>query len=203
MKRAGLLGGAFNPPHEAHLKLARLALDHLGLDELRFMPTARSPHKPNEGEVSDAQRLAMLEAAIRGFDPRARVEPIELERGGTSYTADTLEALAAREPDAAWILILGSDQLPGLPKWRRAETVFRLASIAVATRPGMEAEVPAGLPLKPAAAWSGAPGELVRLPSTELDLASSAMRDELHQRRAPRGLPAPVMDLIRAGNLYP
>lgn len=203
MKRVGLLGGAFNPPHEAHLKLARLALDHLGLDELRFMPTARSPHKPNEGDIADAERLALVEAALKGFDPRARVEPIELERGGTSYTADTLEALAAREPDARWILVLGSDQLPGLPKWRRAEAVFRLASIAVAARPGMEAEPPAGLPLKAAAAWSGAPGELVALPSTGLDLASSALREDLHRHRPAHGLPAPVMDLIRARNLYP
>jgi len=203
VKRIGLLGGAFNPPHEAHLKLARLALHHLALDELRFMPSARSPHKPTPGDIADAERLALLEAAIAGFDPRARVEPIELARGGTSYTADTLEALAAREPDARWILILGSDQLPGLPKWRRAEAVFRLASLAVAERPGHAAAVPADLPLKTVAAWSGAPGELVALPSTELDLASSALREDLHRHRPAHGLPASVMDLIQARNLYP
>ncbi len=203
MKRVGLLGGAFNPPHEGHLVLARLALEHLGLDELRFMPSALSPHKPTPGDISDAQRLALLEAALAGFDPRARIEPIELDRGGTSYTADTLEALSAREPEAAWILVLGSDQLPGLPSWRRAGTVFRLASVAVAARPGLEAEPPAGLPLKAAAAWSGAPGEFVRLPSTGLALASSAMRDDLRHGRATAGLPASVEALIRSGNLYP
>ena len=203
MKRVGLLGGAFNPPHEAHLQLARLALEHLGLDELRFMPSALSPHKPTPGDITDAQRLALLEAALAGFDPRARIETLELERGGTSYTADTLEALSAREPGTAWILVLGSDQLPGLPSWRRAETVFRLASVAAAARPGLEAEPPAGLPLKAAAAWSGAPGEFVRLPSTGLALASSAMRDDLRHGRATAGLPASVEALIRSGNLYP
>lgn len=202
MKRVGLLGGAFNPPHEAHLKLARLALSHLDLDELRFVPTARSPHKPNEGEVTDAERLAMLEAALEGFDPRARVEPMELERGGTSYTADTLEALSAREPDAAWILVLGSDQLPGLPKWRRAEVVFRLASLAVAERPGQGVDIPEGLPLRPVAAWSGQPGELVRLPSTESEISSTGLRDELRHGRATAGLPAAVTRIIRSGNLY-
>lgn len=202
MRRVALLGGAFNPPHEAHLTLARLALDHLQLDELRFMPTARSPHKPNDGEVTDAQRLALLEAALVGFDPRVRIERLEVERGGTSYTADTLEALAAREPDAAWILVLGSDQLPGLPKWRRAEAVFRLASLAVAERPGQSALVPDGLPLKPVAAWSGAPGELVRLPSTESDLSSTRLRDELRHGHATAGLPEAVTRIIRAGNLY-
>lgn len=202
MRRVGLLGGAFNPPHEAHLTLARLALDHLNLDELRFMPTARSPHKPTEGEVTDAQRLALLEAALTGFDPRVRIEPIELERGGTSYTADTLEALAAREPDAAWILVLGSDQLPGLPKWRRADAVLRLASFAVARRPGQDADLPEGLPLTPVPAWSGAAGELVRLPSTESDLSSTRLRDALHHGRATPGLPEPVTRIIRSGNLY-
>ncbi|HZU52536.1 MAG TPA: nicotinate-nucleotide adenylyltransferase, partial [Holophagaceae bacterium] len=132
MKRIGLLGGAFNPPHEGHLKLARLALAHLDLDELRFVPTALSPHKPTPGAITDTQRLALLEAAIAGLEPRARIEPLELERGGTSYTADTLDTLSEREPDAAWILVLGSDQLPGLPRWHRAADVFRLASIAVA-----------------------------------------------------------------------
>ena len=202
MIRVGLLGGAFNPPHEAHLQLARLALEHLGLDELRFMPSALSPHKPTPCDISDAQRLALLKAAVAGLDPRARVEPLELERGGTSYTADTLETLAAREPEAAWILIVGSDQLPGLPKWRRAEAIFRLASVAVAARPGMEAEIPAGLPLKAVPAWSGMPGEFVALPSTELDLASSAMREDLRHSRVTSGLPASVEALIRAGNLY-
>ena len=202
MRRVGLLGGAFNPPHEAHLKLARLALAHLDLDELRFVPTARSPHKPNEGEVTDVQRLALLEAALEGLDPRVRIEPVELERGGTSYTADTLETLAAREPGAAWILVLGSDQLPGLPRWRRAEAVFRLASIAVAERPGQDAGVPEDLPLRPVSAWSGAPGELVHLPSTESGLSSSGLRDDLRHGRATAGLPASVTRIIKSGNLY-
>ena len=202
MKRVGLLGGAFNPPHEAHLKLARLALAHLDLDELRFVPTARSPHKPTPGNVTDAQRLALLEAAIAGLDSRVRIEHLELERGGTSYTADTLETLSTREPDAAWILILGSDQLPGLPRWRRAEAVFRLASIAVAERPGLPIELPANLPVRPVVQWSGTPGELVCLPPTELDLASSSLRDDLRHNRAAEGLPAPVARIIGAENLY-
>ena len=202
MKRVGLLGGAFNPPHQAHLELARLALAHLELDELRFVPTARSPHKPTPGDITDPQRLALLEAAIEGLDPRARIEPLELERGGTSYTADTLEALSGREPDAAWILVLGSDQLPGLPRWRRAETIFRLAALAVAERPGQAAAIPPDLPLRPVARWSGAPGEVVALPSTGLDLASTPLREELRHGGVVSGLPAPVARLIRSENLY-
>ncbi len=202
MIRVGLLGGAFNPPHQGHLQLARLALAHLELDELRVVPTARSPHKPTPGDITDAQRLALLTAALEGMDPRVSIDDLELTKGGTSYTANTLEMLTAQEPEAAWILILGSDQLPGLPHWHRAETVFRLASIAVAERPGQSLALPEGLPLIASPRWSGAPGELVRLPSTELDLASSAMRDDLRHNRATTGLPGPVAQIIHSENLY-
>lgn len=202
MRRVGLLGGAFNPPHDGHLALARLALARLELDELRIVPTALSPHKPTPGDIGDGQRLALVQAAFAGLDPRVVVDGQELARGGTSYTADTLEALAARAPEDRVILVVGSDQLPGLPRWRRAETIFRLASVAVAERPGQTLEVPADLPLRPAARWSGSPGELVRLPSTEVDLASTAVRDDLRHNRATPGLPPPVARLIEAENLY-
>jgi nicotinate-nucleotide adenylyltransferase len=202
--RIGLLGGAFNPPHEGHLKLARLALAHLGLDELRFVPTAVSPHKPDPGGPDAAARLHLLSEALRAFDPRCRVEALELERGGTSYTVDTLEALAAREPGTAWILVMGSDQLPGLAAWKRPERVFQLASAAVALRPGAAQVAPVLPGLRPAAAWSGGPGELVWLPATELDLASTDLRLRLAADPAhdPEGIPSQVMAAIRAENLY-
>jgi nicotinate-nucleotide adenylyltransferase len=202
--RVGLLGGAFNPPHQGHLKLARLALEHLGLDELRFVPTALSPHKPDPGGPGAEARLHLLTEALRAFDPRCRVERVELERGGTSYTVDTVESLASREPEVAWILVMGSDQLPGLPLWRRPERIFQLASAAVALRPGAEAILPVVPALHPAATWSGRPGELVWLPPTELDLASSDLRQRLAADPAhdPAGIPSQVLAAIRAENLY-
>jgi len=204
MSRVGLLGGAFNPPHEGHLKLARLALEHLDLDELRFVPTALSPHKPDPGGPGPEARLRLLTEALIGFDARCKVEPLELERGGASYTVDTLETLSTREPGHAWILILGSDQLPGLPTWRHPARVFALASAAVALRPGAPFEVPdvPGLSRQPR--WSGQPGELVALPATELDLASTDLRDLLRSGReeAPAGLPPQVLRTIRTENLY-
>ncbi|MCE1204192.1 MAG: nicotinate (nicotinamide) nucleotide adenylyltransferase [Holophagaceae bacterium] len=202
--RIGLLGGAFNPPHEGHLKLARLALEHLDLDELRFVPTALSPHKPDPGGPGPEARLRLLKEALAGFDSRCRVEPLELQRGGTSYTVDTLEALAEREPDQAWILLMGSDQLPGLPAWRRPERIFELASAAVALRPGSPFLLPEVAGLRPSAAWSGRPGELVVLPATELDLASSDLRTRLQASpdEDPGGLPPQVLGTIRTENLY-
>ncbi len=202
--RIGLLGGAFNPPHEGHLRLARLALDHLLLDELRFVPTALSPHKPDPGGPGPEGRLRLLANALEGFDPRCRVESLELDRGGASYTVDTLELLSQREPGHSWVLVMGSDQLPGLPRWRRPERIFELASAAIALRPGYPFLVPALSGLQSAAVWSGRPGEIVALPSTELGLASTDLRKRLQAapEEDPGGLPPQVLGTIRTENLY-
>lgn len=204
MKRVGLLGGAFNPPHEGHLRLARLALDHLDLDELRFVPTALSPHKPDPGGPDVRTRLRLLTEALQGFDGRCRVESLEAERGGASYTVDTLESLSEREPGTAWILIMGSDQLPGLPHWRRVRRIFELASAAVALRPGAPFLVPQIPGVQCTPSWSGRPGELVALPATELDLASSDLRERLRATplEDPGGVPSQVLGTIQSENLY-
>jgi len=211
--RVGLLGGAFNPPHEGHLKLARLALEHLELDELRFVPTALSPHKADPGGPGAEARLRLLERALEGFDPRAKVEPAEIERGGTSYTVDTLEMLTRREPGTSWILVMGSDQLPGLPQWRQVARIFELASVAVALRPGAAFGMPDLAPdlgkpdlagLRFVERWSGGPGECVALPTTDLDLASTDLRGQLQAapHEDPGGLPPQVLGTIRSENLY-
>lgn len=203
-RRVGLLGGAFNPPHEGHLKLARLALAHLELDELRFVPTALSPHKPDPGGPDGPTRLRLLEGLVAEAGGRCRVEPVELARGGTSYTVDTLEDLAAREPGTGWILIMGSDQLPGLSHWRRAARIFQLASVAIAPRPGAQLDDLSVPGLRPVEHWSGRPGERVWLPPTDLDLASKALRDRLASDPTadPGGLPPQVLAAIRSENLY-
>ena len=202
--RVGLLGGAFNPPHLGHLKLARLALDHLDLDELRFVPTFISPHKADPGGPDPAMRVRLLMEAITSLGPRTKVELREIERGGTSYTVDTLEALHAGEPGTQWILVMGSDQLAGLSTWRHASRVLELASVAVAIRPGVPFQVPVLSKLTLAAHWTGAPGELIELPCTDLPLASSELRTTLHDlpNAAPDGLPSQVLRTIRSEKLY-
>lgn len=206
--RIGLLGGAFNPPHRGHLRLAELALAQLALDQLRFVPTARSPHKANAPDDAPEARLRLLRAALEGFPGPVAIETLELERGGTSYTSDTLEALRRREPGHQWILVIGSDQLPGLPRWHQAARVLELASVAVAPRPGMAAALPPELGGRVRDTWSGAPGELVWLPGTALDAASSRLREVL--RAGPRPdpgepppeLPPQVWAAITAENPY-
>jgi len=200
-RRVGLLGGAFNPPHLGHLRLATLALEHLALSELRFVPTACSPHKPSR-EEDGATRLRLLQAAVDGLGGLVSVDPIELDRGGVSYTVDTLEALAAREPGNAWIWLLGSDQLAQFDRWRNGARILELASLAVAHRPGCAKAVPETLEGRLRESWSGGPGELVWLPSTELDLSSSRLRQGISQGRLPEGIPIQVQAAIERENLY-
>jgi len=203
-QRVGLLGGTFNPPHLGHLKLAGIALAALDLDEVRFIPTALPPHKPvAPGDPGAAARLGLLALALAPAGGRFRLEALEVERGGPSYTVDTLEALAAREPGTAWIFLMGGDQLPGFPSWRRPERILELAALAVAPRPGADgAGLPTLLAGRERARWSGQPGELIRLPGTELALASSDLRDDLGRGRIPAGIPPEVLAAILRENQY-
>lgn len=197
--RIGLLGGSFDPPHAGHLRLAELAWEHLGLDELRFVPAALAPHKGATGS-GPGVRERLLRIALHGRP--WKVETLELERGGTSYTVDTLEALTQREPGRSWILLLGSDQAAGLLSWRRPERIWELASVAAALRPGQSVDLPIAVRCRQAPAWTGAPGQLVLLPSTGLALSSSALRQGLALGGAPPGLPPEVLAAIQAEALY-
>lgn len=201
MKRIGLLGGAFDPPHKGHLRLAEQALAHLELDELRLVPAAASPLKPAP-QAGPAQRRALLEALMAEAPSEVVLEPLELDRPGPSYTVDTLEALAEREPGPAWILVLGSDQLAAFPRWKAAERILELASLAVCPRPGFSLEVPSAFQARLRPAWSGAAGELVLLPSSDLELGSTDLRSALAEGRRPEGLPPSVGAFLQRENLY-
>lgn len=205
--RVGLLGGTFNPPHLGHLRLAEIALAELALDEVRFVPTALPPHKAlAPGDPDGPGRVRLLEQALAECGRPFRVEPLEVLRGGASYTADTLEALAAREPGCAWIFLMGSDQLPGFDSWRRPERVLELASLAVAPRPGGPGpdgiELPGPLAGRVRPSWSGAPGELVWLSGTRLDLASRELRAALLAGRTPEGIAPQVLSVILQEKKY-
>ncbi|MBK8792603.1 MAG: nicotinate (nicotinamide) nucleotide adenylyltransferase [Holophaga sp.] len=202
-RRVGLLGGAFNPPHLGHLKLAELAVRELGLDEIRFVPSAQPPHKslpPESPTVS--RRLRLLQEALEGFAAPFAIETLELDRPGPGYTVDTLETLIQREPDPNWIWLIGSDQLAQFTSWKRWERVLELASLAVAPRPDAPNHIPAALEARQRPEWSGAPGELIWLSSTNLALSSSKLRAELAQGGIIEGLPIQVRAAIGRENLY-
>ena len=130
--KIGVFGGTFDPVHVGHLAIAEAALESAKLDRVIFVPARRSPLKDREPGASVDDRFAMLVAATKG-EPRFSVSRVELERDGPSYTVDTLEALRG---EGDLFLILGSDALSELHKWRSPDRIRALASLLVARRPG-------------------------------------------------------------------
>ncbi len=135
--KIGLLGGSFDPVHEGHVALARRALEDFGLDEVWFVPTARSPFKPGATHFTDEERVARLREAIAS-EPRFRVCLEDLERGGVSYTCELIERLIAAHPDCEFTFILGADSLASLHRWHRAEELVGLCRIVSYGRRGSE-----------------------------------------------------------------
>lgn len=135
VRRLGILGGTFNPPHLGHLLIAQEAYDQVGLDEVLFMPVATPPHKDAAGDPGPDARLAMVAAAIQD-DARFAASDLEIRRGGPSYTVDTLRALHATFPGSELTFIVGGDMAASLPTWRDPADVVSLARLAVAEREG-------------------------------------------------------------------
>jgi nicotinate-nucleotide adenylyltransferase len=131
-KRLGVFGGAFDPPHQAHVALAQAALAQLALDALHIVPTGQAWHKARPLSAA-ADRLAMTRLAFAGLD-RVVVDEREMQRAGPSFTVDTLEALLAENPGAQLYLVLGADQAAALPSWHRWQDVLKIAIICIAGR---------------------------------------------------------------------
>lgn len=183
--RVGVFGGTFDPVHVGHLAIALAALESVPLDRVLFVPVRRSPLKDRDPLASVADRVAMLEAALVG-EPRFALSRVELERDGVSYTVDTLEALRAQ---GELYLILGSDALADLARWRTPDRIRELATILVAVRPG----APEPDPVHQARAFD----------APRLDISSRELR-----ARATRGLslrylvPDAVWEHIKKRGLY-
>lgn len=146
--RIGVLGGSFDPPHIGHLLTASDAVESLELDRLLVVPAFANPlkesRKPGDGAPTPAQRLEMVRLTF-GKDARFEVSSMEIERGGLSYTVDTLETLSEQNPGAELTLLLGMDSLGSMEKWRRPQRIRDLARIAVFARRGDEGSLPAGM----------------------------------------------------------
>jgi nicotinate-nucleotide adenylyltransferase len=141
VRSLGILGGTFNPPHLGHLAVARHARQELGLERVLLVPTHTTPHKASVDDVEDRRdpgpehRLRMCRLAVHGIDG-VSVCAVEVERGGLSYTVDTLRALHASHPHAELTFIVGADTAGTLGSWREPAQLLELAQLAVATRAG-------------------------------------------------------------------
>ena len=187
--RVGIFGGTFDPPHIGHLLAATDAVEALHLDRLLIIPAAEQPLKSGVVIASAAQRLEMTRRMVSG-DPRFEVDPIEIERGGLSFTVETLRALRARfagETGLALFLLIGADVLATLPKWREPEALRTLADVVVLTRDG-----------------GGEPAAGVHaLKTRRVDVSSTEIRTRVRDGRSIRGfVPDAVADYIAAERLY-
>ncbi len=133
--RVGIFGGAFDPIHVGHLILAEQSREQGRLDEVWFVPTAHPPHKEEPALTRFEQRVEMLALAVAG-NPAFRIDELEKERPGPSYTADTLAELRRRHPAHEFLLLIGSDTLLDLPHWYQPHRVLEIAGLLVMTRPG-------------------------------------------------------------------
>lgn len=136
-RRAALFGGTFDPVHNAHLALARVALEALALDEVRWVPAGR-PWQKERAITPAFHRESMLRLALAGTPEPGRhvLDPVELARDGPSYTIDTVRELAAAHPGMVWTLVIGQDQYAGLHTWREWRALLASVQLAVAARPG-------------------------------------------------------------------
>jgi nicotinate-nucleotide adenylyltransferase len=132
--KLGIFGGSFDPIHYGHLLLAECAREQLALDQVWFVPAAIAPHKQNRTtETTPRQRIEMLELAIAGNEA-FRISTIEIDRGGVSYTVDTLQAIKDQQPDAELFLLMGADSLRDLLTWREPARICELAWPVVSRR---------------------------------------------------------------------
>ena len=202
--RVGIFGGTFDPPHLGHAIVAGEVADALALDRLLWVPASIPPHKAGRAITPGGVRRRLVEAAIED-DPRFELCDLELERGGVSYTVDTLRSLRADHPRWSMWLVLGTDLLAGFSRWREPEAILGMARLAVMSRAGIPEEtagVPAVTPTSPRQAVPG--GHHVRaIQVTPVDISSSQVRDRIRRKLAVRDMVTPpVLAVIEKEGLY-
>lgn len=216
-----LLGGSFDPVHHGHVALAALFAELLQPDELRILPAR--PWQKTSLQASDAQRIAMLELAFggqpfAGMKTSVTIDLQEIERGGASYTVDTLRGLRRELGDAASIVFLmGADQLQKLDTWRDWHELFALCNLGVAARPGYELDqdkLPPAVAQElsqrlatPAEVRAAPYGKVCLARSLAVDISATQVRNALRARTeagadASAFLMPQVLDYIQQHNLY-
>jgi nicotinate-nucleotide adenylyltransferase len=189
-RRIGLFGGTFDPPHVGHLVTAVNVRHTLELDPLILMVNNVPWQKEGDRPITPPlDRLAMVEAAIADISGLAAGR-LEIDKGGPSYTADTLATMRETEPGAELFTIVGDDAAAGMLTWERWEEVVALSTVVVVDRPGPHVELPTEIP------W-------IRVEVPRLEVSSTDLRARFTDGRPlDYLLTDPVLDVIRSGHLY-
>ena len=186
-KQVGILGGNFNPVHNAHLVVADQVRQQLCLEQVLLMPEYEPPHVDKKLTIDEKHRLKMLELAIEGIKGLG-IETIELERKGISYTYDTMKLLTEKHPDTDYYFIIGADMVDYLPKWYRIDELVDLVQFVGVQRPRYKA---------------GTSYPVIWVDVPLMDISSSMVRDFLAQGRTPNFLlPKLVLNYIEKEGLY-
>mgnify|MGYP003574390813 FL=1 len=205
-RTVGVFGGTFDPVHNGHLRIALDALEVLGLEQVRLIPLAHAVHR-DQPETPAAMRLQMLKAAVAGRSDLV-CDDRELRRQGPSYTVDTLKSLQRDLPERSLCLLLGEDAFNGFADWRDPQEILAIANLAVMQRPGEALPRPPALQRLLATHQTTArdltrTGQILFCPVTQLDIASSDIRQRLASGRSVDFLlPPGVLALIQQHRLY-
>ncbi|QDU27987.1 Nicotinate-nucleotide adenylyltransferase [Anatilimnocola aggregata] len=199
--KIGIFGGSFDPIHYGHLLLADSAREQLALDQVWFIPAAVAPHKQDRHATNARQRIEMLELAIAGNE-HFRLSTIEIDRGGVSYTVETLQTIAEQMPGAELFLLMGADSLRDLLTWREPGRICELAAPVVSRRAG------APDPDFTSLAHLLSPARLLQLSALRLEMpiVELSSTDLRYRARVGQSLryrtPRAVEEYIRAQQLY-
>ena len=196
LRRLGILGGTFDPPHIGHLILAEYARESLDLAQILFVPAADPPHK-DDTRLTVEHRLAMMERAIAG-NPHFAVSLADIERPGPHYTVDLIPILQAQYPDAELYFLVGADSLRDLPKWNRPQELIRLCKLAVMRRPDVDATPEMHEVILP-----GLAERVTMLDAPLVDVSSTEIVARMQAGKSIRYIvPDAVLDYIQANGLY-
>lgn len=187
MKKIGILGGTFDPPHHGHLLIANEVLFALGLDEIWFMPNQEPPHKQKSQLISNRDRVEMLRLAIEGND-QFKISTVELEREGPSFTVDTMKIISQKYPDIQFFFIIGADMIEYLPKWHKINELVELVQFVGVERPDYSHETNFSI---------------IYVDAPAMEVSSSMIRDRLQKGKQVRYLlPDAVIHYIEENHLY-
>lgn len=186
-RRVGLIGGTFNPPHIAHLMIADQVGNQLGLDHVEFIPDYLPPHVDSKGAIEAEHRVEMVKLAVED-NPMFQLNLIEIERGGKSFTYNTIQELKRRHPENEYYFIIGGDMVQYLPKWHKINELSKMVNFVGVERPKFEQT--STYPV----IWVDAPN---------LSISSTDIRDSIKHGRSIKYLvPKKVEEYIKENGLY-
>ena len=201
MERLAIMGGTFDPIHMGHLRMAYAVQQQLEFDKVVFLPAYLPPHKQTRSDFASWQdRLAMVQLAIRDYGDFV-VSSLEFDRGGISYTYDTVNFMQELWPDAEIHLIIGEDSLTQLYTWHRVQDLLRLVHFVAAERPGYEGEVGVARLTKAYGSWTAE--KIIHAEVPETAISSTEIRKRLREGKPVRGMvPLAVEQYIYEHGLY-